>query len=80
MLAGMQPLQNAILLYMDTEQQTKQTDILDLTGVETLTSTQLNFINLVLCGSSISAAALASGISRRTGTTWMQPGADRAPI
>jgi hypothetical protein len=59
---------------MDTEQQTKQTDIIDLTGVETLTSTQLNFIKLVLCGSSISAAALASGVSRRTGTTWMQPG------
>lgn len=57
---------------MDTEQQPK--DIIDLTGVETLTSTQLNFIKLVLCGSSISAAALASGISRRTGTTWMQPG------
>lgn len=56
------------------EQQTRPTDIIDLAGVETLTSTQLNFIKLVLCGSSISAAALASGVSRRTGTTWMQPG------
>jgi hypothetical protein len=61
-------------LIMDTEPQSKQTDIIDLTGVETLTSTQLNFIKLVLCGSSISAAALAAGVSRRTGTTWMQPG------
>ena len=58
----------------DTEQQTRPTDVIDLTGVETLTSTQLNFIKLVLCGSSISAAALTSGISRRTATTWMQPG------
>jgi hypothetical protein len=54
--------------------QAKDINILDLTSVETLTSTQLTFIKSVLCGLSISAAALASGISRRTATTWMQPG------
>ncbi len=54
---------------MDTEM-----NILDLTGVETLTSVQLNFIKAVMVGNTISAAALASGVSRRTATTWMQPG------
>jgi len=48
------------------------TNILDLTGTETLTSVQLAFIKAIICGSSIAAAARVSGISRRTATTWMQ--------
>lgn len=51
----------------------EQTNILDLTGTETLTSVQLAFIKSIICGSSIAAAARVAGISRRTATTWMQP-------